>query len=108
EAFASRAYRDMNRTLHGIAAEDKDHKIFKDALKKVTGFFSGLNRPAVPVGDALRRVFDDWQGKSCQTLCQYYKEAIHDKKAQMKYGQAQKWLNMTFKYGWVCGDHAFD
>jgi len=71
-----RAYLDFSRTLWGLsklASRDKNND-----LASVTG----------------QAAFDKWHEATCQQLSAIYNE--HD--YHLFVGQAQKWINMTFKY----------
>ena len=107
DLFISRAYRDMNRTLHGIGKLNKKLKndILAHAKEIVKQSFTNLrNKTAPNKVQKLRAEFDDWHGKSCNTLKKYYAKRLNSlSKTRLTYGQAQKWLNMTLKYCWVCG-----
>ncbi len=56
--------------------------------------------------------FDDWHQEACKRLADIYRECGYQ---WFAVGQAQKWLNMTFKYIYVMGeqrlpgfDHLYD
>lgn len=95
-AAIERAYRDFNRTLHGIAKEQTPEK--QDQLKKeiarivseeLTTTFNNQNE------------FDQWHESKCIDLINAYKE-ISDHKIFV--GQAQKWINMSLKYLFALGE----
>jgi hypothetical protein len=107
DLFISRAYRDMNRTLHGIGKLNKKLKneVFTKAKELVKQSFTTLrNKTAPDEVEKLRAGFDDWHSKSCSILKKHYAKKLNSfSKTRLTYGQAQKWLNMTLKYCWVCG-----
>jgi hypothetical protein len=107
DLFISRAYRDMNRTLHGIGKLNKKLKneVFTKAKELVKQSFMTLRNKTAPDEAAkLRAEFDDWHSKSCSILKKHYAKKLNSfSKTRLTYGQAQKWLNMTLKYCWVCG-----
>jgi len=92
-----RAYRDFNRTLHGIkyhpniygSAKNMMVESFREALQNKNELKSSI-------------AFDEWHKKLCTKLCEHY-----DAKGFEKYhiGQAQKWINMTFKYIFTMGEN---
>jgi len=104
DRFISRAYRDMNRTLRGTAALNPS--ILQGAKAKLKKRVRELTGTAVPPDEPeKKKSFDEWHHGSCQMLLTYYKRAIGSQsKTRLTYGQAQKWINMTLKYCWICGD----
>ncbi len=107
ELFISRAYRDMSRTLHGIGKLNKKLKneVFTKAKELVKQSFTTLRNKTTPDEvQKLRGEFDDWHSESCTTLKKHYDEKLDSlSQTRLTFGQAQKWLNMTLKYCWVCG-----
>jgi len=109
DCFIARAYRDMNRTLRGIAKLDKEHKEKIDcgAKRLLKERILNLGSESFPKTPALgREKFDKWHSDLCLDLKEHYKAELgklEDNKVQMTYGQAQKWVNMTLKYCWVFG-----
>ncbi len=45
--------------------------------------------------------FDNWHRETCQTLTTLYEHYSYN---QLFVGQAQKWINMTFKYIFTIGE----
>src|ERR1035437_8287222 len=86
-----RAYRDFNRTLHGIGKLPQADAAYKDARAEVENLFENLRTEK----NLNQAGFDDWHHKACNSLCSIYKKHGHD---SFYIGQAQKWLNMSFKY----------
>jgi len=105
DRFISRAYRDMNRTLHGIGKLPSPHKtrIFDGATKLLKDSVIALSKKAAPRNPTLEtQEFDSWHGDLCRELKQYYATELKNfEKIRFTYGQAQKWVNMTMKYCWV-------
>jgi hypothetical protein len=107
DLFISRAYRDMNRTLRGFRKlpENLQDEIFAGAKEKVKDSFEELRGMVSDEPEGLGTAFDDWHSKSCNELKKHYAEKIgSSSRIRITYGQAQKWLNMTMKYCWVCGN----
>jgi hypothetical protein len=100
DRFISRAYRDLNRTFRGIGKLDDELKthILNNAKEE-------LKRRIVTLSEdkdiSLDR-FNAWHNGACNALKNYYEKSLNAK-IRFTYGQAQKWINMTMKYCWVCG-----
>lgn len=93
-----RAYRDLNRTLHGVGkistgARKSMHDGVVDALAGFVGDLPGITT----VDD-----FDKRHQACCSSIIERFADAVSGEwpagTAMMSYGQAQKWLNMTAKY----------
>jgi hypothetical protein len=85
----NRAYRDFNRTLHGLKAiEDASGPARKYLLERLS---------ALPLQDQTndQYAFDAWHEVTCIGLIDSFKVAGY---AHMHIGQSQKWLNMALKY----------
>ncbi len=95
-ASIDRAYLDFNRTLHGFAKlrSTENYSYLKDVVSGSVAQL--LNRRFID-----QKQFDEWHQSQCNTLVHSYKEALNFKLYQ---GQAQKWLNMSFKYLYSLGD----
>lgn len=86
DAIIARAYVDMaSHTLTGI----KDYNEKWDCRYRASRLIKE-SLYALPDGTN----FDDWHNKLCKALIDIYNGRI-------KYGQAQKWVNMTIKYTYV-------
>lgn len=94
-AAIKRAYRDMNRTLRGIAKEENAKEIKTEWLEIIVDFVKEVQIKNFN----SQSEFDDLHKKYCYSL-----EAQNNK--FMSIGQAQKWLNMTLKYLIVLEDNA--
>ncbi|MGO8766226.1 MAG: hypothetical protein ACLQSR_13955 [Limisphaerales bacterium] len=71
DLFISRAYRDMNRTLHGIGKlkEKLKNEVLTQAKGVVKQSFTSLRNTTTPDEvQKLRAEFDDWHSESCNTL----------------------------------------
>jgi len=97
-ACIRRAYRDLNRTMHGFGnLENKERskstaeKILWDSLDELRSL---ATRPMTET------VFDAWHKKACESLISHFrKNHFH-----FYVGQAQKWINMTLKYMFTLGE----
>ncbi len=89
---SSRAYRDFNRTLHGIpaGAREDGEKLLLDRLKKI----KVTANPTQPV-------FNRWHCTTCKELSKAFGQHGFPR---LTVGQAQKWINMTLKYVYVIGE----
>jgi hypothetical protein len=111
DRFISRAYRDMNRTLRGIGnlADADKARILNGAKTLVKTAVIALRKipfPGNPVQGSQE--FDQWHTDLCQVLKTYYATELNNfGNIRFTYGQAQKWVNMTMKYCWVCGGADF-
>lgn len=89
------AYRDLCRTLRGIAGKDPTGQLLATA--------SRLLHDAIEDAVKTRKTqaeFDAWHKTTCEAL-----KATYDGKFDtFNYGQAQKWLNMSVKYCALLGD----
>ncbi len=84
-----RAYLDFYRTLHGISFIPG---IYQHASSEIEKSIVHLKNDSSIAG---QESFDDWHHAACNHLCTIYSD--HGYKA-FYVGQAQKWLNMSFKY----------
>ena len=90
-----RAYLDFSRTLHGIAAHPS---AYPEAKRFLRAEFSQLSAgQPTPSSEC----FDAWHAAVCSKLKAIYAQHGH---ASFYIGQAQKWINMTFKYVYVMGE----
>ena len=97
EAAIDRAYRDFNRTLHGIGeaqTKDKQNEL-KSAIIKIVSEL--LNKTFNNQDD-----FDRWHEIKCVELVKAYRDISNHK---LFIGQAQKWINMTLKYLFALGEN---
>jgi hypothetical protein len=86
-----RAYRDFSRTLRGIANYQERYAEAEESLKRT---FAAIRDMPAPT----EAEFDDWHRRGCERLMSAYGTE------SLTVGQAQKWLNMTFKYIFVLGE----
>jgi len=91
-----RAYRDLNRTLHGFAKVPEGEWLRAKASGVVRAFLTSL------AGASLdQAAFDRRHHAACTELCSTYTAAGF---AGFRVGQAQKWLNMALKYVFAFGE----
>jgi hypothetical protein len=95
----SRAYRDLNRTLHGLAKVSEGAGLHDQASAVVRSFLTGLVGVRGPCLD--QPSYDDRHKAACARLCSTYSTWGF---TEFRAGQAQKWLNMGLKYVLVFGE----
>lgn len=101
DRFISRAYRDMNRTLHGLSKRENAKELVQNAEKDLRNSLCKLQRLRVPnIPDERIAAFDQWHRCACAGLIGCFLPF------QCYYGQAQKWINMTIKYCWFFRDES--
>lgn len=93
-----RAYRDMNRTLHGLRSHAAHQQLSNDAHTLVVQRLKDLLRATAI---SSQSDFDAWHRQLATDLCSYYRDAGY---ASFSVGQAQKWINMALKYAVIFGD----
>lgn len=86
-----RAYLDLCRTAHGIGSHGRKVEESKEAIR---GSIEEICH-----SEMMQDQFDDWHKNLCLRLCE-----IFEPKFNFTVGQAQKWVNMTFKYLYVFGE----
>jgi hypothetical protein len=96
KACVHRAYLDLCRTLHGFRAFPKATVLSRRAHAKVQSSLLALSLNGCVDQDS----FDKWHRKACAGLCKLYT----DQNFKFGIGQAQKWINMAFKYLFVFGE----
>lgn len=95
-ASIDRAYRDFNRTLHGIREDQTKEKylflrtLMKEIVNEITN-----------TAFLVQEKYDDWHKEKCDTLILEFSKTLFYK---LTYGQAQKWINMTLKYLFALGE----
>src|SRR5262249_50163145 len=96
-ACVRRAYRDLNRTLHGVARLPDSVELVERAATRVRADLANLAASSV----ANQKMFDAWHRNACLRLCALYAESGFP---TFCVGQAQKWFNMALKYVYVFGE----
>ena len=91
ENCINRAYRDFNRTLHGFASLSNNEIITDETKKYLFDEFEKVKTLNINTQEK----FDTWHKYQCSKLKQLYFEKGY---SQFYIGQAQKWINMIFKY----------
>ena len=94
-----RAYRDLNRTLHGLTQIPDTQSIRARASIVVRSFLTRLVESTGVVSD--QAAFDERHRDASTELCSTYSGAGFP---EFRVGQAQKWLNMALKYVFVFGE----
>ncbi len=95
-----RAYLDFSRTLHGFAGLSENAAVREQAGSGLHELFAGVqSSDQAMIGNQVE--FDHWHQTVCSRLAQVY--ARHGYQ-NFYVGQAQKWINMTFKYIFTLGE----
>lgn len=93
------AYGDFKRTLAGINKNNDNPR--EEAKQRIKDKLEELKKPKEQPIDS-QESFDKWHKKTCKELIKLYgkvKIEQEDKEEdRLKFGQAQKWVNMTLKY----------
>jgi hypothetical protein len=92
EGIAHRAYLDLNRTLRGIGSFPGKQHLHDVAISALRNFAFNLRGPTTWIN---QETFDKLHREMCLELCGIY---VTGGWKAFSIGQAQKWLNMTFKY----------
>jgi hypothetical protein len=94
-----RAYRDLQRTIHGVADVLEGEHLRARASAVVRSFLTDV--ASVGERGLDQTSFDCRHRAVCAKLCLTYRRAGF---ARFRVGQAQKWLNMALKYVFVFGE----
>jgi hypothetical protein len=86
-----RAYLDLSRTVHNIAASDPSGGLRKSAHQRVEKLLTQL----VAAGPRDEGAYDSWHRQACTELGKHFASGGFPNFAV---GQSQKWLNMAVKY----------
>ncbi|SRR6266567_1258710 len=98
EGCIDRAYRDFNRTLHGLGVMDNKDELYENGKNKLRKCLSNLKEKAEVVD---QQIFDKWHKSTCDSLASVYTQHGYHK---FYVGQAQKWINMSLKYIFAMGE----
>lgn len=90
------AYLDICRTMHGFSRLPEKESIRSQAKKKMKRRFKALLSTAVQNQEA----FDDWHRNLNIEVAKIFCNASF----RVFAGQMQKWINMSFKNIYVCGE----
>lgn len=98
QCCVDRAYRDFNRTLHGIGQDQ-----FKDIAGSPRDFLIAKIKQLPKLSSSLKTQssFDEWHEDLCISLKKVYSKGRY---VAFTVGQGQKWINMTLKYLYVFGE----
>ncbi|WFU80108.1 hypothetical protein QA645_37365 [Bradyrhizobium sp. CIAT3101] len=99
DGFIGRAYRDFNRTLHGLRQHADKERMKERAAIRMTALLKELAAMPAPSAGSLQEHFDGWHNDACSMIIRCFADF-----GTFNYGQAQKWLNMTIKYRWFFGE----
>ena len=109
---AEKAYRDLSRTmaynkpLNPDKATEKEYEEEKNKYKesvntliekRITKLLEELDK------HSTENAFDCWHEKTCDDIIKMSEKSEIVKEKGFYYGQAQKWLNMTFKNMLIAG-----
>lgn len=89
-----RAYADLKRTLRGIGTRPDRDDLKQKTHESITTFVDDL--ASIDSQEDFDRAHKEW----CTKTVAEFKQHIHPTRPgfEFRYGQAQKWLNMTLKY----------
>jgi len=90
------AYRDFCRTMHGFGKLPEKQTVRSEATQEMNRQFQALPAARVQTQEA----FDDWHGKFSVAVTNIFGRASF----RVFAGQMQKWINMSFKNIYVCGE----
>ena len=93
----NRAYRDFNRTLHGYGSLANNEEITRKIKFILKNEFKEVKNKNID----NQNKFDEWHQSLCNLLIEFYNQNNYKK---FYIGQAQKWINMTFKYIFAYGN----
>lgn len=95
-ACITTAYGDLSRTVHGMGSLHTRDVLYEGAVALLGQSFEHLRHSRL----ADQEAFDDWHRETCGSL-----KAVFARHGQAFHvGQAQKWINMTFKYIYTLGE----
>ncbi len=96
-ACADRAYRDLNRTIHGLAKIQT-----KDNYLRIRAILIKISKELIDLDFKDQHSFDKAHRAKCYQLIESFK-AEYDT-VEYTIGQAQKWINMFLKYLFALGE----
>lgn len=94
ESATARAYQDFCRTAHGIGKHKGARELAEARIQEALRQQSNSRDPVTD------EKFDNWH----EELSREVREISGDCGFELSVGQAQKWINMTFKYLFVFGE----
>jgi len=96
-ASISRAYRDLSRTIHGLKEEQNN-----EAMEKLKALMNVIVMEITTKSFKNQTDFDNWHKFKCVELIKLFSTLYPS--VPFVVGQAQKWINMTFKYLFALGE----
>ncbi|AYO14210.1 hypothetical protein D0812_07220 [Vibrio owensii] len=96
-ACVERAYRDFNRTLHDFAKLENKEEVKESATNLIVASFKSIKTSKI----SCQSEFTEWHKNLCYQLKEVYEKGNY---RDFHIGQAQKWINMTFKYIYTHGN----
>ena len=91
---ANSAYLDLNRTIEFKGSNSVTDVLKAKLRQKVVVAMKSKIDSLLRKSDINQAVFDNWHKNLCKSIVNTYSE----NGIPFHYGQAQKWVNMTFKY----------
>ncbi len=89
DACINTAYRDFCRTMHGIMGNDRNEAMRSEASDIIKQMIRKVLKVSLTQDE-----FDKLHSSACKAVKKVYSE----NQTSFFIGQAQKWINMTFKY----------
>lgn len=99
-ACMNRAYRDFNRTLHQLRKLESSRDSKALAVTCLKESIHDLK--TIAAHSINQESFDNWHKEICSNLIYIYTDGGY---SLFTVGQAQKWINMTLKYIFTCGEN---
>lgn len=96
ERCIERAYRDFNRTLHGIRGHEN-----KEAYSRLSNLVKSIVEEITTTNISNQTDYDSWHKDKCEILVKGFMTELN---YELSIGQAQKWINMTLKYLFALGE----
>lgn len=98
----SRAYRDLNRTIHGM----KNVEIEKSKNNYIALSDKVRNSALILLNTQFKNPsdFDLEHERQCHALIDVFNKLYSSEKLNLQTGQSQKWINMTLKYLYALGN----
>lgn len=97
-AASKRAYRDFCRTIRSQRFKNASSESKEELRHRITDFMKTEIELLAKMKDLDFAAFDEWHSGVCQGIIERFTIDT------LCYGQAQKWINMTFKYLCVLDD----
>ena len=92
KAASKRAYRDFCRTIRSQRFKDATHESKEVFRHDVTDYMKTRIGSLKEITNKKQEAFDAWHTDVCNGIIARFPYG------ELYYGQAQKWINMTFKY----------